>query len=83
MCHYTYYAHAETMIRKLLILGMFVAVCLELSQGKPSSQARMMEEYADALIQGELSMSHTIYSNQIALPNIIRAMHVFVPLSIN
>ena len=41
------------MIRKLFILGLFLAVCLELSQGKPTSQAKTMEDYAEALIQGE------------------------------
>ena len=69
------------MIRKLLILGLFVAVCLELSQGKPSSQARMMEEYAFK-VKYSMTMSHTIYSNLVGSPNIIRATYVFVLLSI-
>lgn len=57
---FAYYIRAETMIRKLLIVCLFVAVCLELNQGKPSSQAKMMEEYADALVQGELFMLHNL-----------------------
>ena len=40
------------MIRKLFILGLVLAVCLELGQGKPSLQAKTMEDYAEALIQG-------------------------------
>lgn len=52
------YTFAEIMIRKVLILGLFVAVCLKLSQEKPSFQAWMMEEYASAIIQGEF-VSHT------------------------
>ena len=58
MCHHDNFFYnsilhlAEIMIRKLFILGLILAVCLELSQGKPSLQAKEMEEYADALIQG-------------------------------
>ena len=40
------------MIRKLFILGLVLAVCLELSQGKPRPQAKTMEDYAEALMQG-------------------------------
>ena len=40
------------MIRKLFIVGLVLAVCLELSQGKPSLQAKTMEDYSEALIQG-------------------------------
>ena len=43
---------AGIMIRKLFILSLVLAVCLELSQGKPSPQAKTMEDYAEALIQG-------------------------------
>ena len=52
---------AEIMIRKLFILGLVLAVCLELSQGKPISQAKVMEDYAESLIQlqGEQIVLHT------------------------
>ena len=39
------------MIRKLFILGLIVAACLVLTQGKPNFQAKI-EDYAEALIQG-------------------------------
>ena len=39
------------MIRKLFILGLVVAACLVLTQGKPTFQAKI-EDYAEALIQG-------------------------------
>ena len=44
---------AGIMIRKLFALVLFLAICLELNQGSPASQAKEMEEYAEALIQGE------------------------------
>lgn len=47
------------MIRKLFMLSLLVVVCLELTQGKPSSQAEMIEEYTDALIQG-LYIKHNL-----------------------
>ena len=40
------------MIRKLFIVGLVLVVCLELSQGKSSLQAKTMEDYSEALIQG-------------------------------
>ena len=40
------------MTRKLFILGLVLAVCLELSQAKPVPLATIMEEYAKALIYG-------------------------------
>ena len=43
---------AAIMIRKLFIVGLVSAVCLELSQGRPSLQAKTMEDYAEALIEG-------------------------------
>ena len=42
---------AGIMIRKLFILGLVLAACLELSQGKPSLQAKTMEDYVKALTQ--------------------------------
>lgn len=44
---------AEIMIRQLFILGLVLAACLEFSQGKPFSQAKTMEDYAEGIIQGE------------------------------
>ena len=43
---------SRVMTQKLLILGLVLAACLELSQGKPAPLARIMEEYNEALIQG-------------------------------
>ena len=34
---------ADTMIRKLFILGLVLAVCLGLTQGKPSPQAKVLK----------------------------------------
>ena len=42
---------AGIMIRKLFILGLVVAACLVLTQGKSTFQAEI-EDYAEALIQG-------------------------------
>jgi hypothetical protein len=42
---------AGVMTRKLFILGVVLAVCLELSQGKPSLQAKTVEDYLMALTQ--------------------------------
>ena len=39
------------MIRKVFIAVLFLGVCLELSQARPSLKAKI-EDYADALIQG-------------------------------
>ena len=47
------------MFRKLFILGLVVAACLELTQGKPNFQAKI-EDYAEALIQGEHAYKHVI-----------------------
>ena len=57
--HVQFITFAEIMIRKLFILGLVLAVCLELSQGKPISQAKVMEDYAESLIQGEQIVLHT------------------------
>ena len=40
------------MISKFLIFSLLLVACLEFSKGEPSTQEKMMQEYADALIQG-------------------------------
>ena len=44
--------YTGVMISKLLIFGLLLVACLEFSQGKPSTEEKTIEEYADALIQG-------------------------------
>ena len=56
---------AGIMIRKLFIVGLVLAACLELSQGKPSPQAKITEDYVKALTQIQGVSMHTdyVYSN--------------------
>ena len=56
---------AGIMIRKLFILGLVLAACLELSQGKPTSQAKTMEDYAEAIIQGACMHTGCIHNKVI------------------
>ena len=51
---------AGIMIRKLFILGLVVAACLVLTQGKPTFQAKI-EDYAEALIQGNTVVHGIMY----------------------
>ena len=61
---------AGIMIRKLFILGLVLAVCLELSQGKPSLQAKTMEDYVKALTKIQGMSMHGEY-NRISLRRIL------------
>ena len=40
------------MIHKLLIVGLILAVSLDVCLGRPKMEANAMNEYADAIIQG-------------------------------
>ena len=40
------------MIHKLLIVGLFLAVSLDVCLGRPKTEAKAMQDLADALIQG-------------------------------
>ena len=40
------------MIHKVLIVGLFLAVSLDVCLGRPNVEAKAMKEYADAIIQG-------------------------------
>ena len=52
--------YTGVMISKLLIFGLLLVACLEFSQGKPSTEEKMIEEYADGLIQGPFMHTRTI-----------------------
>ena len=39
-------------IQKLLILGLFLAVSLDVCLGRPKLNAKAMKEFADAIVQG-------------------------------
>ena len=67
------------MIRKLFILGLVVAACLVLTQGKPTFQAKI-EDYAEALIQG-INKNTVVYG--IAYIKYITCTHYYSGLSIN
>ena len=56
------------MTRKLFILGLVLAVCLELSQAKPVPLATIMEEYAKALIYGGRPVSHIYGGRPVSRP---------------
>ena len=69
---------AGIMIRKLFILGLVVAACLQLTQGKPNFQAKI-EDYAEALIQGEQKSSSGIVYTQKHIHDIVtHACYVIV-----
>ena len=42
------------MIHKLLIVGLFLAVSLDVCLGRPKTEAKAMQDLADAMIQGIL-----------------------------
>ena len=44
--------NAGVMVSKVLIFGLLLVACLEFTQGKPSKEESMIDEYADSLIQG-------------------------------
>ena len=55
------------MIRKLFVLGLVLAVCLEIGQGKATFQAKKIKEYTEALIQGIHSATMISYFHITAL----------------